>query len=188
MTQLVLDRSKVEAHFAAVIARFKDHGVARIARIFLTNLLFGLVVFTLVVPVLGDGRLPLLLDTPRRAVMQHLFAPLFFAVVMTIWSAFSLRRMTARGPARLADHVEREHDRLSGDRWLAHVLRMGLVLLLVIGVPIGLLLAIFLPAPPPGRAIAFLTFTGITALWTIPGAFVIRWFTLRSYRRWSRSA
>jgi hypothetical protein len=120
--------------------------------------------------------------------MPSFFAPLFFAVIMTIWSAFSLRRMAARGPAPLADHVEKEHDRLSGDRWLAHVMRMGLLLLLLIGVPIGLLLAAFLPAQPATRAIAFLAFVGMTALWTVPGAFVIRWFTLRSYRRWSRSA
>jgi hypothetical protein len=60
---------------------------------------------------------------------------------MTTWSAFSLRRMAAWGPAQLADHVEKEHDRLSGDHWLAHVMRMGLLLLVLIGVPIGLLLA-----------------------------------------------
>jgi hypothetical protein len=27
----------------------------------------------------------------------------------------------------------------------------------------------------------------MTALWTVPGAFVIRWSTLRAYRQWSRT-
>ena len=74
---------------------------------------------------------------------------------------------------------------LMGDGWWRRVLLMGVVMAFAIGIPVGAILAFGSPRdelPGHSRLLMMVIFILLTAVWTIPGAFLMRWRLVKTYR------
>jgi hypothetical protein len=136
-----------------------------------------------------DGDLRAALTFSGLRFWVRLIAALTVAGVMGTYHTIISRRITRHGVAPFARRIEADVDRLTTTRWPRTVLKQGLKLGSAIGLPVGVLMAATTPAsalPPGGRLVVPLMFVAMTFAWTLPMAFVLRWATLRSYRRWLR--
>jgi hypothetical protein len=74
---------------------------------------------------------------------------------------------------------------LTAEGWPRRVFLMGVVMAFAIGIPVGALLAFGSPREElPGQSplLMMLIFIVLTAVWTIPGAFFVRWRLVKAYR------
>lgn len=74
---------------------------------------------------------------------------------------------------------------LMEEGWQRRVLLMGVVMAFAIGIPVGALLAFGSPREElPGHSplLMMVIFILLTAVWTIPGAFFMRWRLVKTYR------
>jgi hypothetical protein len=75
---------------------------------------------------------------------------------------------------------------LVGPGWQWRTLWRGIATSIGVGVAIGILIAFTSPTselPSHSRSMMVLEFTGFTALWAIPAAFITRWIGVRSQRK-----
>lgn len=74
---------------------------------------------------------------------------------------------------------------LMEEGWVRRVVVMGVVMAFGIGIPVGAILAFGSPReelPGQSRLLMMIIFILLTAAWTIPGAFVLRWRLVKAYR------
>jgi ABC-type uncharacterized transport system permease subunit len=121
-----------------------------------------------------------------QSLTRYVLAPFVFATLVTVWSVWYSRRRFRPGVSALADQVEREHAQLAEPTWIKAAVGAGIKLTLWVGGLVGALIAAALPgiSSLSERLAIFGQFVAFTAAWAIPFGFVIRWMTLRSYRRW----
>lgn len=111
------------------------------------------------------------------------FALAVFLAAMVVHQTYSAATTDA---SRIARRIERDWLRLTDKRWMVRVTLWGVALALAIGVPIGILMAV--TARPSelaelgGHFGIVARFTSMTLIWTVPGAFMIRYLSVRSYR------
>ena len=141
--------------------------------------------------------IPLITGDPRGIIAVHTPAwwiRLGAAVVLLLFS-FSyewllVRAIRRKGPEAMARKFDLDWRKLTGPRWVRRVTLVGIMMGLGIGIPVGTLLALFIPGadlPATGRVGVLLLFVAATVAWTLPAAFGIRFLTLRYYRSFTRS-
>lgn len=112
--------------------------------------------------------------------------PFAAALVASWFSTRTLFKPDATDADKFAERVAREVQSLAGPGWARRSLLWGLLLGVGIGTPIGVLVAFTAPAaalPAGHRWLGALLFLGMTLIWAIPMAFLLRWWTLITYRR-----
>ena len=138
-----------------------------------------------------DGEIARALEISGKGLLRNLVLPLGMGLLINLVGLRTQLRQARESPASLAREIEAEWAELVRPRWPLRTLATGLVMGLGIGLLVGPLLAFGLPPderPAGGPAVIWLSFVGLTLLWTIPMAFLLRWGTLRFYRRLSRRA
>jgi hypothetical protein len=108
-----------------------------------------------------------------------------FAAIVTTGSVFNARRMERMGEDAIVRKIL-EPSRLTGESWVMWTVLTGVAMGFGIGIPIGLLIAFADEADrvfPGSRVMSIVGFTGMTLLWTIPMAFIIRYQTVRERNR-----
>lgn len=181
-----IDLNQLETHLSSVKAQFEGHFASWLSRRLFVNVILAYLVLVMVpLTLAGDPGRVLHLSGPT--LWLNLVGPFVFAGFMTIWSAWFTRRQVRGGPQEMARRIEQEVENLTGPGWIRRVLRVGLLMALAIGLPIGGLIAVFVPAgafPGGSRLLTVPAVFAMTLLWTVPMAFVLRWATLRLHRRW----
>lgn len=175
---------RVAAHVRQVAMSLEQGAAGWLVPRMLTATVVGIAV-TVFVPALLAGDLMQVLDSSQPLYWARLLFPSVLAAPFTWWQYRKAKRMVRAGVGARVREIERELARLTGPGWVGRALRMGALGAAAVGVPVGLLLAGFFPTsalPGGSRALALLTFVGMTALWTFPAAFGIRWLSLKSHR------
>ena len=142
-----------------------------------------------VFPAAVDGELGRAFTLSGRGLLRNLVIPLLAGVALTISQAWFLYRGAAAEPEVIARRIEREWTRLTGTGWIPRTLLRGVGMGLGIGLSVGTFMVfgpVEVPDLPEQPLVAILSFTGLTLLWTLPMAFLIRWMVLRSYGRLGR--
>jgi hypothetical protein len=176
---------RVAAHVHEVAMSLEQGAAGWLVPRFLGATVFG-IAFTVFVPALLAGDLMQVLDPSQPLYWTRLLGPSVLAAPVTWWEYRRAKRMVRAGVEARVREIERELAGLTGPGWVGRTLRMGALGAAAVGVPVGLLMAGFFPTselPGGSRALALLTFVGMTALWTFPAAFGIRWLSLKSHRR-----
>jgi hypothetical protein len=175
----VADRDAIERLIIA--QRVPHHRLKRAAVGFVTA-----IVGTFVIPLMASGRWRGIAPYVRADPLFAIGLPFGLAVILTILSVAPTYGAAATDVSQIAMRIERDV-RLTQGWWIARVVVRGVVMALVIGIPVGTLMAMNArPFELPelgGRAGIVGAFVFMTLLWTIPMAFVLRFLTLRSYRR-----
>jgi hypothetical protein len=169
----------------ADLGRGMDNLALWTARWFAEGLLLALGLF-FVVPAAIDARIPTMADLTSRSGLFLLVMSGVMAGGGTMFRYRNIRRLTTGSSATLEEQANKLWLYLVGPGWLMRTARTGLMISLGVGIPIGLLLAFALPESElqaPNRALTVLAFTGMTAAWAFPMAFVLRWFAIRSQRK-----
>ena len=141
---------------------------------------------TIVVPLVGGEGWQGVTSYARAHPWLSFGIPLMLCAFLAAASVVIQSRPAARDAVRIARRVERDWRSLTQGPWIARVLLTGIAMGCLVGIPIGTLLAT--DARPSelqeggGRVGIVLTFLGMTLLWTLPAAFLIRFMMLRSYR------
>ena len=141
--------------------------------------------------------LPAFLEhVPERAIQFNgprawlrFVLPLLWGLAWTLWQVKRGRDHLRLGSAAIAERMEAEYRELTQAGWVYRVLRMGLLIGLGVGLPVGALVAVLSKAsdlPQSSRILMFVVFLGLTCAWTFPMAFVIRLAVLRQYRKHRR--
>jgi hypothetical protein len=181
-----IDRERVELAIAAdQKARENDprYRLKQWVKTFIPNAVLYLIVLPLI---LGDREI------------YHLSSPTLWiwltATVLTTAGGIAhsdwLYRKTIRNVAHGMRAVQKDIDRLTGEGWVRRTLLMGVYMGLGVGVPIGILMALFLPSDYGSaleRWIGAAVFVALTLAWTIPMAFLIRWASIRMAQRYEAS-
>ncbi len=181
MPRYIVDRTAI----AAEIARRKtirERGYfAWFTRVLFVNLLILYAVMLVASPknrefgIMPTWRLVLVVGLPFAA-----------ALAASLISSRTLFKPEAIDPEQFADRVTREVRSLAGPGWAWRSLKWGALLGLAIGIPVAALLAFVAPAralPAGSRLLGAALFLGLTLLWAIPMAFLLRWWSLVTYRR-----
>lgn len=140
---------------------------------------------TLVLPGLLGGGLGVV-DPASPAFWVKLLGPFVVAGAVTSVVYRAARKQSRLSVDEVVDRVDTDHARFTGPGWMGRTLRQGLRMAAGVGIPVGALLALGSPIhelPAGSRLLAFGGFILATAAWTIPGAFVLRWVTLKSHDR-----
>jgi hypothetical protein len=183
-----VDVSVVEAHLARARARRERGPLPWWLRRYLVCLLF--VGLALAASAAMDGELDRMLDFSGLGVWK-LAVILVFSLALAFWSGWTELRDARLGSEAVARRIETEWRNLAGPRWLRTTLLMGAKLGAGIGIPVGALLALAMPAaglPSENRPLALLLFIAMTLAWTLPFAFLLRLVILRGYRRFAPRA
>lgn len=112
--------------------------------------------------------------------------PFLGALAISWFGTRSVFKPDAVDPDKVADKVLRDVQSLAGPGWPGRSLAFGLKLGLGVGIPIALLLAVLgprMPLPGGSRWLGATIFVGLTLLWAIPLGFLLRWWSLVTYRR-----
>lgn len=185
----VVDEAKLE-EFRSGLAQRRRSLPRWLAVSILRPFLVGLILFLVLLPLL-DGRLPALADLRGRRLLVGPLAAGLLALLSTAMGYRQLRDTLQLSAAEHRRMLEQEWASWVGPHWLGRVVRIGLLLTLGVGVPVGLLLAVTLaPAelPAGSRPLMLLSFVGLTALWAFTFAFLIRWLALHEYRGLGRES
>jgi len=138
---------------------------------------------TLVLPGFLGGGLGLV-DLSSWGFWVRLLGPVFVAGMVTPYMYFNARKQSQRTLDEVVRRSEGEFALLTAPGWVRRVFRRGTLLALGIGLPVGALLAFGSPVtelPAGSRLLAMAGFLAATAAWTLPGAFALRWLSLKSY-------
>ena len=164
-----------------------DHGSRgrRISR-HLVSSIIAVAVFVVLIPVMGGSQI----FSPDQPL--PFFIRLFGAILLIAFLRVGEARRRARivrDPAAAAANLRKEFDELTEPGWPVRVLRMGLTMGLVIGLSVGTVIALIPNAEYPDLSDRVQTvglFLLFTFAWTLPAAFVIRWLSLASMRKFVR--
>jgi hypothetical protein len=105
-------------------------------------------------------------------------------VVATLATWWEWRSLQAPPDERVRSLV-REWEEMTAPGWPLRTAKRGVWMGFFVAVPVGALIAWLLPSPEVpegGRLLVFLMFLGMTLLWTIPMAFLIRLMAVNSYK------
>jgi len=180
-----VDASVVESDLARARVRRERGLLPWWFRRWLVCLLF--IVFVLAATAAVDGELGRFLDFSGFGVWR-LVVILVASLALAIWSCWAELRDARLGTEAVARRIEKQWSNLAGPRWLRTTLLLGAKLGLGIGVPVGALMAVAMPAaglPFEQRPLALPVFTAMTLAWTLPFAFLLRMLILRGYRRYA---
>ncbi len=139
-----------------------------------------------VIPAAMDGELGRAFTLSGRGLLRNLVIPLLMGVILSVSQAWFLLRGAAAEPEVIAQRIEREWSRLTGAGWIGRTLLQGVWLGLGIGLSVGTFVAfgpVDVPDLPEQPLVAIGSFTGLTLLWTLPMAFLLRWMVRRQYAR-----
>jgi hypothetical protein len=143
-----------------------------------------------IIPAALDGELGKAFTFSGRGLLRNLVIPILAAVAMTFTHAWFLFRGAAAEPEVIARRIEREWAKLTSAGWIGRTLLRGLWMGLVIGLSVGAFMAfgpVEIPDLPQQPLVAIASFTGLTLLWTLPMAFLLRWVVKRHYMRLGQS-
>ena len=177
----VVDRALVEEEIARTRARLaRGRG-----RLFLRSFLRAAVAMYVLAAAAQWTAPEALASLPQPKQVVLLLFPALTAAVIA-W--FSLRQFDdhALDTDRRARAIAQDLRALGGSGWMGRSLRTGVFLGAAIGIPVGLLLAASwdpLRFPVSNRWMVVPSFVGVTMLWTIPFAFIVRWVSLLALRR-----
>lgn len=181
MPRYVVDRAAVAAEIARRQAIRERGHFAWFTRVLFINMLVLYAVILLVSP---ENRA---FDTmPTWRLVMVVALPFAAALVASWISTRAVFRPDAVDPEQLVDRVQREVQSLAGPGWAWRSLRLGLVIGFGVGIPVAALLALAAPLtnlPAGSRWLGGALFLGLTLLWAIPMAFLLRWWSLAMYRR-----
>ena len=178
--QYVVDRALVEEEIARTRARLAQGG----GRWFLRSFARTAAVMYAIALVAQWGRADQLAALPAEKRIAFLLFPAVAALAIA-W--LGRRQMSAAldTDQRVRD-IAAELRSLGGSGWAVRSLRSGMLLGAAVGVPVGILLALSWEPqqfPVSNRWMVVPSFVGVTMLWTIPFAFVLRWVSLLALRR-----
>lgn len=172
---------------AAVDAYLKEMRTIRHERFgqwLLKNLVFQLVlvvVLVLIGTLISANLRSLVFDQGRAPII-----PMLVIVAIGLMpAAWRVWRADQRDPALMARDIEKEWQAMAGPNWPRRVLLISVML----AIGIGTVLSTLIPFLPPERLLGgsvlrtALFNYGASLAFAIPAAFVLRWVTLRSYRR-----
>ena len=167
-----------------------EHGPIRwLAPRFVTASALGIGA-SLILPVLSSGDPSGLFDPSQTMYWARLLGPVVLAGVFTSLGYRRARRAVRNGPAYVIEKIKRDLAKITGPGWVRRTFRMGALMAVGVGVPVGLLVSLGLPLadmPNGSRPLGFLGFMAMTALWTLPAAFGIRWLQLKAHQRFLAS-
>ena len=169
----------------AKLARGFDNLPLWFVRWFGESLLFAAFLI-LGIPAVADGRLPGLHGLASPSGIGRLAVIVALAVLGTTLRYRNTRALLSAEPSLLEEQANQNWRYVAGQGWLVRTLATGLLFTLVGGLLIGLLLAFDTPIselPGQSRALMVLAFTGMTAAWAFPAAFLMRWALVRSLRK-----
>lgn len=147
---------------------------------------------TLVLPgFMGGGFAGIDVNSPVFWI--KLLAPVLVAAIGTPYLCFKARQQSKESPEDAVRRADKELARLTSPGWVGRVFRLGALAALGIGLPVGALLAFGIPVdemPGGSRLLMLSVFVLATAGWVIPGAFALRWVSLKTsgVRRVSKSS
>ena len=179
--QYVVDRALVEEEIARTRARMARGG----GRWFLRSFLRAAVVLYAIAIVAQWGRGDQLAGLPPEKRIAFLVFPAVAALAIA-WLGRRQMNDVALDPDQRVRAIAAELRSLGGAGWAVRSLRAGVLLGAAVGVPVGVLLAISWEPhqfPVSNRWMVVPSFIGVTMLWTIPFAFVLRWVTLLALKR-----
>lgn len=131
----------------------------------------------------------LLLATPHHSItdppISYLVGIVFFAICMLLIVRSAWPERSPRVVERLAVESEQEWKELEGSSGLLRMVRWGIGMGLVIGFPVGLMIAFTLG--PAGlmwesRLLTVVGFPLVTIAWTVPVMLLIRSFRIKNLR------
>lgn len=183
-----VDRSKVEAHLRELKHDLEEGAVGWMLPRFLRLSLLGTVV-TVVFPALASGNLGDILNPSTVSFWIRWFLPTVLAAP-SVWGHYLwTRKRVERGAESLALEIRNQWLKWTGKGWIRRTLVTGAGMTAAVGGSVGLLISTLFPLselPGGSRVTGFLGFVAVTALWTFPMAFGIRWISLRSNRPFLR--
>jgi len=181
----VVDRAAVDAEVARR-RRIREKG--RFA--WFTRVLFVNLIVLYAVTLLASPRNRAFGEMPPWRLALVVALPFLASAVASWLSTRQVFHPDALDPDKLSDKVVREVRSLAGPGWAMRSLRWGVVLGLAIGAPVGALLALTAPEaslPAGSRWLGAALFLGLTLLWAIPMSFLLRWWSLITWRRLLRA-
>ena len=131
--------------------------------------------------------LNLILGDPPRSIwtLGTFIGAAFFSAIVTTGAVINARRMERMGEDAIVRKIL-QPSRLTGESWPVWTVLTGIAMGIGIGLPIGLLIAFADEADrifPGSRVMSIIGFTGMTLMWTIPMAFIIRYQAVRERNR-----
>lgn len=142
----------------------------------------GIWLFVIVVPSALVGGLGVALHPETGRAWADVVLAALLAAGLVQWE----RRRARRPPEEIAAEVERMWTQLTRPGWAVRCGLLGVAGGVVLGLLVGGLLVSTTPVeelPAGSRAVGLAGFVGVTLLWSVPMAFLIRWVSLRSHRR-----
>lgn len=137
---------------------------------------------TLVLPGFMGGGLGVI-DVSSPVFWIKLLGPIVVAGVGTPFLYYNARRQSTESSEDAVGRADKELELLTAPGWVGRVFRRGALAALGIGLPVGAMLAFGLPVdelPGGSRLLVLGGFVLATAGWVIPGAFALRWASLKS--------
>lgn len=131
-----------------------------------------------------------LLSFLQQEASRKLIPLIGVAAVLVVSQAWSVWSRAARDVDVRVRSVQRSWRRLTGPNWPAWTILLGVGMALGIGVPVGTLIALDRPLSelgPGGRLEAVVMFVVLTAAWTLPAAFLVRWPSIKQLRKLVRT-
>jgi hypothetical protein len=160
------------------LARARALRGTRIIAFFIAVTVFWYVTSNLLNLILGES--------PRSVwTLGTFIGAAVFAAIVTTAAVINARRMEKMGEDAIVRKIL-QPSRLTGESWVMWTVLTGVAMGFGIGIPIGTLIAFADEADrivPGSRVMSVLGFTGITLMWTIPMAFIIRYQTVRERNR-----
>ena len=122
----------------------------------------------------------------RAEPMSAVGVPAAIGLLLAAFLVVVSLHPSSRSVPRITRRVEQTWRYLNERGWVARVGAWGVLAGAAIGIPLGMLMASDLRGSELNEAVgwlgAVLMFLGMTLLWTVPSAYIYRWFILRQYR------
>lgn len=186
--EVSVDRSRVERHLRELEVELDEGAAAWVVPRAIQFTLIG-TIGTVMVPAIVLGDVQSLVDPSAPLFWARWLAPAVLSVPATIRRYFQQRRRVKRGAEPLAAEMSHEWSLLSREGWVRRTALAGVAIGVVVGVPVGLLLARFFPLGDgvwSQTVLGTLAFTAASAIWAVPMAFGIRAISLKSLRPFVR--
>lgn len=183
--EYVIDRAAVEAEVArtrATLAKGKGRYFAR-------HFVAAAIVLYAIGFLTRLGRFSQLDELPTWRLMMMSGFPALGAAIVAWWSARETFKPENLDTDLKIQQIARDLKSLGGPGWIGRSLLTGVLLGAVIGAVVGLGMLLTWDATSmgnPNRWKFVGAFVGVTLLWTIPAAFILRWIVLVALKRMVR--
>lgn len=187
-TPPAIEEAKIAAHLRELRRGLEKGPLVWFLPRFLTGASLGTLAST-AIPGLLIGDLRSVFDPSSRFFWLQWLAPTAVTLPTVIWAYFFVRKRVRRGVPGMVADMENQWRRLTGAGWRKKCVGIGIGMAAVGGGFIGLFTAKLISGELLGGSV--LSHVGIyvamTAGWTIPLSFAIRWQTIRSMRTFLRA-